>query len=181
MKEKKKRVTKVTPIGEAKWTFVREPQKGFRDGDKDKYRITLLFDPSDPEWKTWASDLKSRSDSKGHANLPMKKEVDKDTEEPTGKIAVKFHTGAEYPPKVFNKDNRDDTDQDYLIGNGSKVQVSYNEGEYDAFGGGFTLYFGAVKVHELVEFEGTGGTAAGYGFDGPVAAGAVEADEDIPF
>jgi hypothetical protein len=157
--EKKERL--LTPVGEAKWAHVHIPKEPFA-GDKDKgkkYSIDVVFDPTDPAWKAWGADIKSRAP--GGKGVPIKQEKD-EGDNPTGRYFSTFKTGEQYPPRVFDKYGKE-IPKDVLIGNGSKVRVSFTPATYEGFGGGLTLYLSAVQVLELVEYKGR--SADAYGFD----------------
>ena len=154
---------KVTPLCECRWAHVHKARKGFNDGDRPKFEIELVFDQSNQEMWAWAGELNGRIKSMLLPICPIKPDRDKKTKKPTGKYFVKFHTGEQYPPKVFDNDGTV-IGPDTAIGNGSKVQVSYTESKFDGFGGGVTLYLSNVCVRELVEYTAQGGSE--FGFDG---------------
>jgi len=165
MAEKEKRERKVTPLGEARWSYLITPKPPFIDPKtgkakgEAKFMIDVVFDPKDPLWNTWAKNL-SEAVKKVGSQSPLKKEYDAN-DEPTGRYYVTFKTSDKFKPNVFDKHGR--TMTDVKIGNGSKVKVSYLENEYEAFGGGINLYLNAVQVLELVEFGSY--TADSYGFE----------------
>ena len=58
------------------------------------------------------------------------------------------------PRKISVKDSqRNPFPNDKLIGNGSKVNVSYFPKEYTVYGGGVKGYLNAVQVVDLVEYK----------------------------
>lgn len=147
----------VTPVGEAKWAHLTKPKPPFK-GDKEKgakYQIDVVFDPADPAWKAWASDIKVRSKKAGK-NVPIRPELDADNQ-PTGRYMATFKTGEQYKPQVFG------LPEGQMVGNGSKVRVSFTPAAYEGFGGGVTLYLNAVQVVELVAYQPNSPSA--YGFD----------------
>jgi hypothetical protein len=179
MAEKKEKL--LTPIGEAKWAHVHTPQAAFKDergnpkGDP-KYMIDIVFSVDSPEWKAWATDLRTRIDAlpvqtdkrTGEVlkkQMPIKRELDSN-DQPTGRFYVTFKTGDKFNPGVFDRFGNE-IEKTVLIGNGSKVRVSYTPSVYDAFGGGIALYFNAVQVLDLVEYGKQ--DAKSHGFDVEVA------------
>jgi hypothetical protein len=182
---------KYSPTGSAMWAYLRVPQEGFKEKSgrvtgKPKFVLNLRFDPQDPEWKAWASDLEKRSKDLGFENRPFREEVVDG--EKTGLYMAKFSTGAEYPPSIFdgaNNDNSSNAGFDYEIGNGSKCIAAYKEASYEGFGGGFNFYLNSVQVEELVEYQGGANCvfqpiAGAVAVSGP-AAEVVEVDDEIPF
>jgi len=189
------REPKTTPIVECRWASVHEPKPAFTDPATGKpqgnprYEIEIVFDPKDAEMKEWASEIQGRVKEKKYDNNVVKPDTDENGE-PNGRYFVRFRTGEQYPPRVFDTYGNTIT-PDTMVGNGSKVQVSYNEAEYSGFGGGITLYFNAVCVRELVEYKADDG----FEFDtsdsgnGSIPAAAVDAvldakaekEDDLPF
>lgn len=182
MAEKKQRF--ITPIGEAKWAWLHKPKAPFSgDPNKDpKFMIDVVFDLKDSAWTKWGSDLRAAANG---LKLPIKKEMD-ENEQPTGRLFVTFKTNEKYPPGVFDKYNRH-FPESVMIGNGSKVRVSYTLNRYEGFGGGINLYLSAVQVVDLVEYKGRG--AEGFGFTAeplppggaPSTVGAPQPEDDLPF
>lgn len=176
--EKKQKL--LTPIGEAKWTFLSTPKAPFKDKygrekGSPSYQISVTFEQADPKWGPWAkrifdivnalpvqADDMNRKLSK---HLPFKKEKDKDGKL-TGLLIATFKTGEKYRPGVFYKKSPANPtgalDPSVKIGNGSKVIVSYTENTYDTFGGGMNLYLSGVQIIELVEYQSQ--SAESYGF-----------------
>lgn len=201
MAEKFKRL--LTPCGFAKWAYVHTPKAPFQEKDgkskgDPKYMIDVCFSTDDLEWKKWATDLKAaivalpvqmdkHTGSPIAKQMPIKRELDID-DKPTGRYYVTFKTGEKFKPPVFDRYGIAIPDT-ILVGNESKVRVSYTPVEYTAFGGGIALYLNAVQVVELVEYRAS--TADAYGFevealkvaDMPVSTGGAFAgfDDDIPF
>lgn len=175
MAEKKNRL--LTPVGFAKWAHVQTPKSAFieKDGKSKgdpKYMIDVCFSADDPGWKEWAGNLKAaikalplQTDKHtGNAiqqQMPIKRELSSD-EQPTGRFYVTFKTGEKFKPPVFDKFGVA-LPETALVGNESKVRVSYTPVEYTAFGGGIALYLNAVQVIELVEYKPQ--TAGAYGFE----------------
>jgi len=205
MKEKKER--KVTPVGEAKWAHVHEPKAPYRGANgiakgDPKYQIDVVFDINGPEWGPWAQDIKAKlqalpqqinkkTGEPMRKQTPIKRELD-ENDEPTGRLYATFKTSAKFKLGVFDEYGRV-LPPDKLVGNGSKVRVSYTENQYDGFGGGINFYLNAVQVVDLVEYQAQ--TASSFGFEtkeapewDPEPAGEpqptppVEAyEDDLPF
>lgn len=187
MAEKKQRY--VTPVGEAKWAWVHKAKAPFA-GDTDKglkFMIDIVFDPKDPAWSKWGAEFRTLAETLGGrgVKLPIKKEVD-ENDTPTGRLFTTFKTGEQYPPGVFDRYGNP-IPSSVMIGNGSKVQVSYTMNYYEGFGGGINLYLSAVKVVDLVEYKGR--SAEGYGFEVETAPAGVSSpsspapapEDDLPF
>jgi len=192
----------LTPVGEAKWAHLQTPKVAFTDerghtkGDP-KYQVDVYFAKDDPAWSTWATkvmakmrglpdQIDKRSGESMKKQTPIKRELD-EAEQQTGRFYVTFKTSDRFKPGVFDKYGAV-LPENVLIGNGSKVRVSYLENVYEAFGGGINFYLNAVQVLELVEFQSQ--TAESYGFDvvsaAPVGSGFeapafVDGDDSIPF
>jgi hypothetical protein len=199
MAEKKARL--LTPVGFAKWAYVHTPKAAFTEKDgkpkgDPKYMIDVCFAPDDPAWKAWASSLTAsikalpvqtdkHTGDPIKKQMPLKRELDID-DQPTGRYYVTFKTGDRFKPGVFDKFGVPIPDT-VLIGNESKVRVSYTPSEYSAFGGGIALYLNAVQVLELVEYKSQ--NAAAYGFDvEPLPTESQDSgnpfdnmDDDIPY
>lgn len=183
MAEKKQRF--ITPVGEAKWAWLHKPKAPYQgDAEKgSKFMIDVCFDTvKDPAWAKWGADLRAMANG---LKLPIKKEMD-ENDQPTGRLFVTFKTGEKYPPGVFDRYGKT-IPESVMIGNGSKVRVSYTVNHYDGFGGGINLYLSAVQVVDLVEYKGR--SAEGYGFTAePLPQGAAAsaggpppAEDDLPF
>ena len=182
MAEKKQRY--LTPDGFAKYARLNKPQPPF-GGDPNKgakYKIDVCFDPKDPKWAAWGSELRAIAKSLGTDKIPIKKEVD-ESDQPTGRLYVRFQTGEQYKPGVFDKYGQP-LPEGILVGNDSKVKVAYTVNHYDGFGGGVNLYLSAVQVLDLIEYKGR--SAEGYGFtveSAPAGAKppAAQQEDDLPF
>lgn len=174
MAEKAKRL--LTPVGFAKWAHVHTPKAAFTEKDgkpkgEAKFTIDVCFSADDPEWRIWATNLKAaiqalpaqtdkHTGSPIAKQMPIKRELDVD-DKPTGRFYVTFKTGEKFKPPVFDKFGIS-VPESILVGNESKVRVSYTPAEYAAFGGGIALYLNAVQVVELVEYRTS--SADAYGF-----------------
>lgn len=179
---KEKKVTKVTPVGEAAWAYLNKPKAPFQgDASKgSKYQIDIVFDPTEPAWVAWLANLRDAyaalPGDKTKRQSPVKAEVDGNGHE-TGRKFFTAKTGEQFKPRVFDRQGQP-MPPEVIVGNGSKVRVSYIENVYDGFGGGINFYLNAVQVMELVEYAGR--DAGGYGFDIETAPPAGRND-DIPF
>lgn len=191
MAEKKKRYT--TPIGFAKWAHLNTPKPPYKgDPDKDpKYMIDVCFTVDNLEWRAWAQDLKAQIDAlptqsnrQGETlkkQMPIKKEMGED-DQPTGRFFATFKTGERFKPGVFDKYGKLLL-EGILIGNESKVRVSYVMSPYEGFGGGIALYLNAVQVLDLVEYKSQNAEAYGFTVEAePVSANSAPTPEDeLPF
>lgn len=203
MTEKLKPKRLLTPVGFAKWAHVHTPKAPFQEKDgkakgDPKYMIDVCFSADDPEWKAWAGALKAailalpvltdkHTGSPIVKQMPIKRELDIN-EQPTGRYYVTFKTGEKFKPPVFDRFGIA-IPETILIGNESKVRVSYTPVPYEAFGGGIALYLNACQVVELVEYRAS--TADAYGFEvkTPTTAEAsatqsdpfADFDSNIPF
>jgi len=191
----------LTPAGETKWAHLHTPKAAFTDekgntkGDP-KYQLDVYFSREDAAWSAWATkvmakmkampdQIDKRSGDVLKKQNPIKRELD-EADQPTGRFYVTFKTSDKFKPGVFDKYGAV-LPESVLVGNGSKVRVSYLENTYDAFGGGINFYLNAVQVLELVEFKSQ--TAEAYGFDVAVAdfpadkpsSGFDDMPDDVPW
>jgi len=171
-----------TPIGESRWAFTVEPKKPFQDKGDPKYEITVVFDPNNQEWAAWGAEIKKLVAEVEGKNNPIHWDMKKDDnggKHKTGMLAVRFKTGEQFKPSVFDKFNRL---MESRIGNGSMVRVNYSPSAYKEFGGGITLYLNAIQVMELVPVSGST-NAADFGFepsgDPPPAEMQTESDPAV--
>jgi len=203
MTEKIKKL--LTPVGFAKWAHVHTPKAPFKEKDgkpkgDPKYMIDVCFSPDDAAWKEWATALKAaivalpvqidkQTGSPIAKQMPIKRELDIDDKH-TGRYYVTFKTGEKFKPPVFDRFGIE-IPETILVGNESKVRVSYTLSEYIAFGGGIALYLNAVQVIELVEYRASTADAYGFevetptsseaGFDTQPAHAFSGFEDDIPF
>lgn len=184
-----KKVLSVSPIGIAVWPWVtpgRPDTKYDKDGLSAVYRTKVAVDAADPK----AIALRDRIDSaieqliaakraelgKPKAkvkvmDLPYSMETN-DAGEETGRILFSFKQRAKGKTKegeiyekrvaLFNA-NGTPLAKDKIIGGGSKIQVSYEFNDFFTSAAGVSLRMEAVRVLELVEYNGR--DAKGYGFD----------------
>jgi len=132
----------ITPQGEVQYAWLDKPDVRFlkSDGDKGKYTVTLLIDPSVKENEEWEAELKKLCGDKGCSHLSRDKE--------TNFIVTKFHSYS----KAKQFDSAGHVCPDASIGKGSIVKVAFSLSEYEGFGGGNTLYLNAIQIVKLVEF-----------------------------
>lgn len=153
----------VTPKAPAIYPFVTKPCTKFNA--EGTYKITLLLDPSNAEHKSFLAHLgaelkKAEVALKMQAkNKPFRKHFRKDDKSDTGLWEVTFKS--QYPPRVFDAVGTK-INGDLNVGNESIVKVAYCIAPYSGLGGGVTLYFQALQILELVEYNG--GAATDYGF-----------------
>ena len=189
-KKTEKRVTKISPIGEAKWAHVQEPKAPFA-GDSNKgaqYMIDVVFSLDDPAWAGWLADLKKvvtalpqQTNPDTGEKIPHQSLLHKEKNEagePTGRFYFTSKTSAKYKPGLFDA-KRNPLPDGTLIGNGSKVRVAYTENVYEAFGGGVNLYLEGVQVLKLVEFQRR--SAAALGFVEEAGESIVQDSDSAPF
>ena len=193
MNEKKAKL--LTPVGFAKWAWLNKPklfkdEKGNPKGEP-KFQIEVYFDPTNPEWKTWAGTLQALINSipvqKNGDGEPMpkqklfRKELD-EHDVPTGRFFVTFKTNEKFKPGVFDKYGQEMPDS-VMVGNESAVRVNYSPSTYTAFGGGVNLYLNAVQVINLIEYKSH--TAKSFGFEAealpPGQSAPPQAEDDLPF
>ena len=196
MKMAEKNPKLLTPTGFAKWAHIHTPKAAFQEKDgktkgDPKYSVDVCFSADDADWVKWAGALKAqilalpqlvdkRTGENIPKQMPIKRELDID-DKPTGRYYIQFKTGEKFKPQVFDKFGGIIPDT-VMVGNESKVRVSYTPKEYTAFGGGIALYLNAVQVLELVDFRAN--TADSFGFDVEtltVSDAAYAPETDDPF
>jgi len=146
----------VSPVAPCKWVNIKTPHPEY-----DVYQINLLLPADSEEAKKWMEDIdgwmadeKKASGSKKITEYPPYKEDGEN-------IIFKFKQKA-----VFKGRGGDERAVTILvvdaqmkpcnvdIGWGSKVKVSYSPVPYTVNGkSGVTMYFNAVQIIELVEYE----------------------------
>jgi hypothetical protein len=191
----------VTPLGEALWVKVIEPDYKF--DAKGKYSADVVLDPSDEgaaKFIKVMEGLRDRALAEAKENLaPAKakqvvsREVfweDTDKEgEPTGKIVIKTKANAiDYNEEavnipVFNAKGIEEEGWNSLIGNGSKVKLQVWASPYHMANGnyvGISYKLKKVQIIELSAYSGGGdegfGDETGDGFGEEVAATATDSD-----
>jgi hypothetical protein len=178
-----KRESRVSPLGEAKWAHVHTPKDAFEGEGEGKFQIDVVFEPGG-EWDALGNEIEAAyKKNPKYKHKPLKKEMDQNDEH-TGRYYITFKTGAQYPPKVFDKYGKD-IPSDVNVGNGSTVRVNYTMDHYDHRGNkGITFYFNAIQVTDLVEYKGK--NADDYGFEveegvADVFGGPDDRPDDPPF
>ena len=123
-----------TEIGLAWWASVKTPNTKFEPVSQ----VNLIVDRDTAEkYKTEGCSIREMEEGPA---LVIKRKVNG----PNGMIRN--------APKLLDKEGND---LDILIGNGSKVKVQFNPFEWEYAGKtGTSLDFQAIKILELVEFEG---------------------------
>lgn len=157
-----------TPVGPCKWAKVFEPQDPLEAGKSREWSIQLVLDPQEHktmDFLTQLDDLFKEINGKAKVardGIPYKEEVDKDTNEPTGLVTIKFkrketsNKGNLIPPPLVIDSKRNPWDEDTLIGNGSKVKIKFSAYGWDAVTGtgrGLSLWLEALQVVDLVPYE----------------------------
>lgn len=182
---KASKTTYLTPIAEAMWPFIAKANTRWKE--QGEYSVTLVLDPGNTDHKDFLALLKQHVTEaeqshlrKKANNMPWKRHTDEDGRE-TGKFTVTFKTGGKYPPAAFDKlgnryrrDDPKDVEKLAKIGNGTTCRVAYKWAHYEAFGGGIALYFQAIQLIDVVEYEGN------FGFE-PVGGEREPGSDDQPF
>ena len=124
--------------GEAYWSHVITPN--------------TKFNP-DGEWSIEVCNLDAKNKKVAEGDgLTIKNKDDDRGDFVTLKQYARTKDGS--PRKISVKDSqRNPFPNDKLIGNGSKVNVSYFPKEYTVYGGGVKGYLNAVQVVDLVEYK----------------------------
>jgi hypothetical protein len=151
----------ITPYGDVLWAHIFEPQKPYKDGDAERFTITLAFDKKDAEWKAFADRSDAMVQAAGGRNFNVK--PDKKDGKATGLCRITFKTGIDYPPKVIDVDGN--AMSPCKIGKGTIARVAFSPKEYAGLGGGVAYYLSAVQIKELVTYS-----------ENP-----FEVEDDIPF
>ena len=110
------------------------------------------FNP-DGEWSIEVCNLDAKNKKIAEGDgLTIKNKDDDRGDVVTRKQYARTKDGS--PRKISVKDSqRNPFPNDKLIGNGSKVNVSYFPKEYTVYGGGVKGYLNAVQVVDLVEYK----------------------------
>ena len=171
----------VTPLGEALWIKVTEPDYKF--DAKGKYSADVVLDPNDEsaaKFITVMESLRDRGLAEAKENLsPAKakqvvsREVfweDTDKEgEPTGKIIIKTKANAiDYNDEavnipVFNVKGIEEVGWKNLIGNGSKVKLQLWASPYHMANGNYVGISYKLKKVQIIELSAYGGGDEGFG------------------
>jgi len=124
--------------GQAYWSHVIRPNTKFNPDGEYSIEICNL-------------DAKNKKVAEGDG-LTIKNKDDDRGDFVTLKQYARTKDGS--PRKISVKDSqRNPFPNDKLIGNGSKVNVSYFPKEYTVYGGGVKGYLNAVQVVDLVEYK----------------------------
>ena len=146
----------VSPVAPCKWVNVKTPHPEY-----DVYQINLLLPADDEETQKWMSkidgwiaDEKKSSGAKKISEFPpYKEDGDNILFKFKQKSMFKGRGGDERAVSIMVVDS-EMKPCNVDIGWGSKVKVSYSPVPYTVNGkSGVTLYFNAVQIIELVEYE----------------------------
>ena len=150
----------VSPIGKADWPHIHTPDTRFNaDGD---WKIGLRLPASSKEAKELMTLLDSKVDeavekfdAKKRADPPYKEDGDEILFRFKLKTVIRSRSGQEWKTSVNVVDSKlQPIPKSVLIGNGSKVRVSYNTRLYSApMGAGVSTDLSGVQVLELVEYN----------------------------
>ena len=147
----------VSPKAKCKWVNIKRPHPEY-----DNYQINLLLPAKSKQAKDWmaqidgwiADEVKS-SGKKASEFIPYKEDGDDIIFKFKQKASIKGKNGESRDVKIMVVDSQMKP-CNVDIGWGSTVKVSYSPVPYTVNGkSGVTLYFNAVQVIELVEYEGT--------------------------
>ena len=144
-----------TPIGEVRFSYLDKPRPAYDDKGKPKFEITLRFKQDDPDWKKFCTEITGMVKAIGErAGNPIHWETEKDENDKkvkTGFLAIRFATGEQFKPAVFDAYGRP-LPEGVRVGNGSMARVNCNPAPYEGFGGGITMYLNAVQITELIPY-----------------------------
>lgn len=149
---KKKAETIISPQGVAAYAWVHKPDTKF--DDEGKFKVDLVIEKKDADDKAKAFlKMLSSKDKK------LVKDGDKGkNEEFKGKWHVTFKSS--YAPDLRDA-KKQKLPADVKVYSGDVIRVAFSMAEYEAFGGGYTLYLNAIQLIEKRNF----GTSAGDAFD----------------
>ena len=158
----------VSPKAKCKWVNVKRPHPEY-----DVYQINLLLPAKSKQAKDWmaqidnwiAEEVKS-SGKKPSEYVPYKEDGDDIIFKFKQKASIRGRNGESRDVKIMVVDSQMKP-CNVDIGWGSTVKVSYSPIPYTVNGkSGVTMYFNAVQVIDLVEYEGsdTSGFAKEEGF-----------------
>lgn len=200
MAETKKKLAKLnTPIGEARWCWLYEPDTRFKDDGE--YRVDLILNAENPKVKEIVAKIKATYDDfkatlddpkkakKEPKHLGFEPETDDNGDE-TGNLIFKFKAKATFvnkkgervektPPAVFDSKLKQ-IKEPISIYNGTTMIVNFSpSGYFNGTNNGVTLYLNAVQIINLV--SGGNGDAKDYGFgeeEGYSSTPSMDADDD---
>ena len=145
----------VSPAAKCKWVNVKSPHPEY-----DVFQINLLLPAKSKEAKSWmgniddwiAEEVKS-SGAKPSEYVPYKEDGDDILFKFKQKSSIKGRNGESHDVKIMVVDSQMKP-CNVDIGWGSTVKVSYSPVPYTVNGkSGVTMYFNAVQVIDLVEYE----------------------------
>ena len=145
----------VSPAAKCKWVNVKRPHPEY-----DVFQINLLLPAKSEEAKNWmstiddwiAEEVKS-SGAKPSEYIPYKEDGDDILFKFKQKASIKGRNGEAHEVKIMVVDSQMKP-CNVDIGWGSTVKVSYSPVPYTVNGkSGVTMYFNAVQVIDLVEYE----------------------------
>ena len=147
----------VSPKAKCKWVNVKRPHPEY-----DVYQINLLLPAKSKQAKDWMSQIDNwiaeevkSSGKKPSEYVPYKEDGDDIIFKFKQKASIRGRNGESRDVKIMVVDSQMKP-CNVDIGWGSTVKVSYSPIPYTANGkSGVTMYFNAVQVIELVEYEGT--------------------------
>ncbi len=201
---KKKKPLYVTDVCEARWIWLHQPDTRPYQGNPvpPRYRVSLVYDGNSPAWRTFQKQLDAwvegaeedfraanpRKRGAVPSTAPYRPQLDKDGNE-TGFYLVSFQRRASFFDKKTGKDvavrvpifdsKGAPFPEDQVIGNGSRVRVSYTARPYVTYlGCGVVLDIKAIMVYEANDLPSQ--DAQHYGFDVEAADPAQETCEDEP-
>ena len=200
MAETKKKLAKLnTPIGEARWCWLYEPDTRFKDDGE--YHVDLVLNAENPKAKEIVAKIKATYDDfkatlddpkkakKEPKHLGFEPETDDNGDE-TGNLIFKFKAKATFvnkkgervektPPAVFDSKLKQ-IKEPIPIYNGTTMIVNFSpSGYFNGTNNGVTLYLNAVQIINLV--SGGNGDAKDYGFgeeEGYSSTPSMDADDD---
>ena len=172
----------ITPIGESRFAKIGKRVDEYEG--KRRYVINVTFGKGSPAEKKMkaacdkAFELAKADDAfKGKKWNPMCQKGYEELED--GTLSFRFRTNAEFTDyntgekitkkiPLFDKHGNKYNSAEIEIGNGSKVQVSYDVGAYYSSSTvhGINLYLHGVMIHDLVEYNGDD---CGFTFEEPSA------------
>ena len=169
----------VSPVAVAAYAWLAKPDEGqqFSDG---KYKVTLVFDPADPEVKEFLKDVKAKSVALAKAEinvsspkLPFKDGSTMKNEEFAGKVLITAKS--KFQPGFVDAAKRK-LDAEVFPASGDMIRASFAISAYPGQGGGVAAQLRNVM---LVEKRNTGGSPS-RDFD-EVEAEEAAANEDEDF
>jgi len=193
------RKTCVSPVGQAAWAKLFEPEEGYEKDDPRCWSVFLLLDPTEKETIDFVAQLEALFKEINGANAkvakhgwPFAEELDKN-DSPTGLYQFRFKRNETTrrgqlvsPPTVIDA-KRNVWPAGTLIGNGSLVKVAFSPWGWTgrrSGGMGLSLNLEAVQVLSLVEYERTNplevfAEEEGFTIESPVTSDASESQPSL--